>query len=454
VVFKDSFDSPMNLTKYWEIVEGPRKVEPGLAKEFNAIAWHGDPTDGFEKELEEFVSECEALGFEGRLCNNEIYIQAPYPPGNPSEIQKAKKLARVLTAFSSMDIISLYCNAYHISISFQDTSLLRGYTPSSEPLSTAQPQASYYLLRNMMTLMENVESADFGVSFDLIDKLDNEKIPFDKISFDGVGASKVCITVHDITVDDSTDSGVYRTNGDGCMGLSEVRFYSNPTERQQIATSQLQQITSDSIRTSAMNERFNTLAENTINKSGMAGDSHNENYLDSWIGVNSLLAGLISPAGRTGAGWIMYEFDRPYEINQMWVWNYNQTSSSDAGLRNVSIDYYEDNSWKSLGDFEFVQAPGKDSYGPDVIDSRMKSYTFKRGGNELMIAAWVDGKINDTRSSKKCNITIKSMKAKKAWAVDVLNGTMQELNIVCRDKNTILKGILLEDYPVFVVFEK
>jgi len=53
--------------------------------------------------------------------------------------------------------------------------------------------------------------------------------------------------------------------------------------------------------------------ENTVNGSGLSEEGHSTTLTDMWL----------SDSGEPGSAWIQYEFDRPYKIHQMLVWNYN-----------------------------------------------------------------------------------------------------------------------------------
>ena len=50
----------------------------------------------------------------------------------------------------------------------------------------------------------------------------------------------------------------------------------------------------------------------------------------------------------------------------------------------------------------------------------------------------------------KTDVLLPGVRAKKAWAVDSMNGTEQELRITRRGDDTVLANMLLKDYPVFV----
>ena len=54
----------------------------------------------------------------------------------------------------------------------------------------------------------------------------------------------------------------------------------------------------------------------------------------------------------------------------------------------------------------------------------------------------------------KAEVALPGMNAKKAWVVDIMNGTEQELNIEPQGDGTIIKGMLIKDYPVFIGQER
>lgn len=64
-----------------------------------------------------------------------------------------------------------------------------------------------------------------------------------------------------------------------------------------------------------------------------------------------------------GAAWLRYDFDKPYTLGEMWLWNHNQPGLTGRGLRKVFIDYYDGMNWNRLmndtGDhFILTQASG------------------------------------------------------------------------------------------------
>ena len=100
--------------------------------------------------------------------------------------------------------------------------------------------------------------------------------------------------------------------------------------------------------------------EKTVDGSGLDADGqHSTNGKAMWL----------SKRGGPQPTWIQYEFDKPYKLHEMWVWNSNQLVEPDFGLgaKGVTIEYSSDAAtWTTLGDFEFTQAPGTDDYTKDT----------------------------------------------------------------------------------------
>ena len=96
--------------------------------------------------------------------------------------------------------------------------------------------------------------------------------------------------------------------------------------------------------------------ENTINGSGLDdNDLHSNKERDIWLSSTE-------PLG----AWIEYEFDKVYNLHEMWVWNSNQTVESllGFGIKDVTIDYSTNGTdYTTLGTtHEFARAPGALDY--------------------------------------------------------------------------------------------
>jgi hypothetical protein len=81
---------------------------------------------------------------------------------------------------------------------------------------------------------------------------------------------------------------------------------------------------------------------------------------------------------------------------------------------------------------------------------QLLAFTFQRGDGERMLALWMDGPEKDGITEKKIDIAFPGMQGKRATVVDIMNGTEQELNFAPEGGGTLLRGMLIKDYPIFV----
>jgi len=133
------------------------------------------------------------------------------------------------------------------------------------------------------------------------------------------------------------------------------------------------QLPSDSIDASASSYTTGRGPENTINESGMnTADEHSTVTADMWQ------SGAESP----GNAWIEYEFDKPYKLHQMWVWNYNgEYPLTWYGCNEVVIQYSTDgDSYTTLGTTHiFNEATGEPNYVHNItIDFEGKAAKYVR----------------------------------------------------------------------------
>lgn len=81
---------------------------------------------------------------------------------------------------------------------------------------------------------------------------------------------------------------------------------------------------------------------------------------------------------------------------------------------------------------------------------KFQSFTFRRGNNELMLAAWIPGETVDGVVEAKTDVTLPGTRAALGWVVDVLNGTEQRLISSSGPGGITFKGILIKDYPTLL----
>ena len=110
------------------------------------------------------------------------------------------------------------------------------------------------------------------------------------------------------------------------------------------------------IRATASSFAVDQGPENTVNGSGLnTNDEHSTTATDMWL----------SDGAGAQPTWIQYEFDKAYALLEMWVWNSNQMLESVIGIgaKDVTIEHSVDGEiWTTLGEVEFVQAPGSATY--------------------------------------------------------------------------------------------
>mgnify|MGYP001129213339 CR=1 FL=1 len=101
--------------------------------------------------------------------------------------------------------------------------------------------------------------------------------------------------------------------------------------------------------------------EKTVDGSGLNDvDEHSTKPEDMWI----------SAQDGPQPTWIEYAFDKIYELHEMWVWNSNQALETTFGFgaKDTTIEYSSDGeTWTPLGDFEFAQATGDDTYAANTV---------------------------------------------------------------------------------------
>ena len=103
-------------------------------------------------------------------------------------------------------------------------------------------------------------------------------------------------------------------------------------------------------------------ANKTINGSGLNNDDlHDSRTSNMWL----------SSSSAPGETWIRYDFEKPFKLHQMLVWNYNGsgTTRRQYGFRDVTIEHSLDGvHWIPLDNVsEFTRAPGWSGYASDIV---------------------------------------------------------------------------------------
>jgi hypothetical protein len=155
----------------------------GVAPLVDVIPWHpfyGTRQDqpeyrSYRADVKAWKKTCAEAGFKGEYMATESGYYAPYPPpekpfggGAVSEIVKAKCLARYITMSVGLDLTTFWNTTWH-HYKWWDLGLFRN-SFSADPISPTQPQAAYYVLRNLCTLLESVTPASIDLKFSNTEK--------------------------------------------------------------------------------------------------------------------------------------------------------------------------------------------------------------------------------------------------------------------------------------------
>lgn len=153
-------------------------LERDVGPLIDVIPWH--PFYGTRQDQPEYRSyradvrawkqHCQSAGFKGEYMATESGWYAPYPaPEKPfgggavSEIVKAKCLARYITMSVGLDLTTFWNTTWH-HYTWWDLGLFRN-SFSADPISPTQPQAAYYVLRNLCTLLDSAVPISIDVQF-------------------------------------------------------------------------------------------------------------------------------------------------------------------------------------------------------------------------------------------------------------------------------------------------
>ena len=96
-------------------------------------------------------------------------------------------------------------------------------------------------------------------------------------------------------------------------------------------------------------------------------DRHNTSWMDQWI---SCAASESPNPVRGESHWVLYNFNEPYELFQMHVWNVNAPEYLTNGMNDIAIDISLDGTtWTEIGTFQIPIADGTSIYeGLDLFD--------------------------------------------------------------------------------------
>jgi hypothetical protein len=149
-----------------------------LAPAVDIIGWHPfyqtDPdlprARSYTADVRAFQAWCQDQGFRGEYCASEWSYGASYPEPTPpnwwgdfvcTEMAKAKYVARLSVQHTALACRSFFCETWGNGYYPMDLTLMRR-TFGADPISPQQPQAAYYVMRNLATALENLQPAAFA----------------------------------------------------------------------------------------------------------------------------------------------------------------------------------------------------------------------------------------------------------------------------------------------------
>ena len=155
-----------------------------LARQVDEIGWHPFYQTDPER-LTHYTADVRALqrwlgsvGFRGHCMVTEWNYSALYPSLSETdakrawcggfkatEIEKAKYVAQVFTRHTGLGLESFFCEMYFPYFAVLDLSLLRR-SFDADPVSPMQPQAAYYVTRNLATMLDGMEPGRLDYTVD------------------------------------------------------------------------------------------------------------------------------------------------------------------------------------------------------------------------------------------------------------------------------------------------
>lgn len=81
-------------------------------------------------------------------------------------------------------------------------------------------------------------------------------------------------------------------------------------------------------------------------------------------------------------------------------------------------------------------------------------WTFERGSGTYLVAIWMPGRAEDCVNDTEVDIFLPDIRVGHAIGIDILNGRKQGLTIEHDEHRTVLRRMLLKDFPIFIVLSR
>ena len=73
---------------------------------------------------------------------------------------------------------------------------------------------------------------------------------------------------------------------------------------------------------------------------------------------------------------------------------------------------------------------------------------LRSGNGDLLLAVWIPGRADDDSPGIATDVTFPDTQFQQAIGIDILNGGEQVLQLSKNEGKSILKGVLIRDYPI------
>jgi hypothetical protein len=157
----------------------------------------------------------------------------------------------------------------------------------------------------------------------------------------------------------------YQATSGWAGGFTAIGFY-DPWDSNEIGFVDDIRVYSQTTTVTASSHDSNHLAINTVNDSGMTGNTHNNDPNGMW-----LTEGVI-PA--PPPHWMQFMFDQPRSLTEVQIWNYNGQGLSTLGMKQIQIQYSltgstDPSEWTTVYSGVLPMADGLDNHPADLTVS-------------------------------------------------------------------------------------
>ena len=154
-------------------------LKEGIAKLVDVMTMHpyyGAPQGSqdyleYPEHIRTWKKLVESHGFHGEYMATESGWYAPYPiaahpfgGGDVTEIVKAKYLAKFMVTNNAFEMPAFWNETWQDQFTYWDGTLMRS-TFSADPVCPLQPQAAYYVMRTLATVLEGAQPIESTVEF-------------------------------------------------------------------------------------------------------------------------------------------------------------------------------------------------------------------------------------------------------------------------------------------------